>query len=387
MAFPVLLKKLFKNEGAGPELRDDIIPKLDASKLPEDYLPKSGGTVNGAVTIQHGYRGLTQKLPSNSTYTDHAFLDQEGNLYGNIRVTKNAEGATNIGISTNGKDASGGTTWRTLEIGANSDGSSPFIKFNGDAILTRITGLPLTGGTMTGTLKTSSSITKSNDSSYLDVTGATAWNKGAYLSLSGKDSDRGGRFDLSAHDGTNNKVLVGKPDGTLTWGNNNIVRSVNGTSADANGNVSVDISLTKDKVVNALGYTPPTTNTTYSSGTGISIGTDNKVNLATVVTAGNGGPTADASPGFGGTFTVPYFTYDAYGRITARTNRTITLPAKPATELPNIGAKDFSKSFGAGSYSMCSMTVKVSRDAYGRLTAINGSYSSTCSTCQTCDGN
>ena len=68
------------------------------------------------------------------------------------------------------------------------------------------------------------------------------------------------------------------------------------------------------------------TNTTYSAGTGLSL-SSNKFSLATVVTAGNAGPTANASPAFGGSFTVPYITYDAYGRVTGRTNRTITLPA------------------------------------------------------------
>ena len=32
-----------------------------------------------------------------------------------------------------------------------------------------------------------------------------------------------------------------------------------------------------------------------------------------------------------GTFTVPYITYDAYGRVTGTTNRTITLPAAPTS--------------------------------------------------------
>lgn len=36
-------------------------------------------------------------------------------------------------------------------------------------------------------------------------------------------------------------------------------------------NSSGTISLTKDNVISALGYTPPTTNTTYSAGTGISL--------------------------------------------------------------------------------------------------------------------
>lgn len=44
MAFPKLLQKLFQNNGAGDKLNKSIVPDLD-------YLPKSGGTVNGSVTI------------------------------------------------------------------------------------------------------------------------------------------------------------------------------------------------------------------------------------------------------------------------------------------------------------------------------------------------
>lgn len=68
------------------------------------------------------------------------------------------------------------------------------------------------------------------------------------------------------------------------------------------------------------------------------------LSLATVVTAGNAGPTANATPAFGATFTVPYITYDAYGRITGRTNRTVKIPAAPTsvssattvTSVPNV---------------------------------------------------
>ena len=44
MALPKLLQKLFQNNGAGDKLNKSIVPDLD-------YLPKSGGTVNGSVTI------------------------------------------------------------------------------------------------------------------------------------------------------------------------------------------------------------------------------------------------------------------------------------------------------------------------------------------------
>ena len=44
------------------------------------------------------------------------------------------------------------------------------------------------------------------------------------------------------------------------------------------------------------------------------------------VTAGSYGPDKDASPAHAGTFTVPYMTVDAKGRVTAASTKTITLP-------------------------------------------------------------
>lgn len=133
--------------------------------------------------------------------------------------------------------------------------------------------------------------------------------------------------------GDYDKYLRG--DGTwdtpLTVGSN-ITLTVN---KDNDGNeINKTINISKTNVENALGYTinksvPSSakfTDTTYSAGTGLSL-SSNEFSLATVVTAGNAGPTANASPAHGGSFVVPYITYDAYGRVTGRTNRTITLPA------------------------------------------------------------
>lgn len=44
------------------------------------------------------------------------------------------------------------------------------------------------------------------------------------------------------------------------------------------------------------------------------------------VTAGSYGPSSNASPAHGGTFSVPYVTFDAKGRATAASTKTITLP-------------------------------------------------------------
>ena len=54
------------------------------------------------------------------------------------------------------------------------------------------------------------------------------------------------------------------------------------------------------------------------------------------VTAGSYGPSADASPAHKGTFTVPYITVDAKGRVTAASTKTITLPADSNTTYTNM---------------------------------------------------
>lgn len=64
---------------------------------------------------------------------------------------------------------------------------------------------------------------------------------------------------------------------------------------------------------------------TYTAGTGITI-SSGKISHA-AYTSRSGGPTGNASPAFGGTFTVPYITSDGTGHVSGITNRTITIPA------------------------------------------------------------
>lgn len=60
----------------------------------------------------------------------------------------------------------------------------------------------------------------------------------------------------------------------------------------------------------------------------ISSGTLAVARLATSgVTAGSYGPASNASPGMGKGFSVPYITVDTYGRVTAASTKTITLPS------------------------------------------------------------
>lgn len=63
------------------------------------------------------------------------------------------------------------------------------------------------------------------------------------------------------------------------------------------------------------------------AGAGISVTADAVALATSGVTAGNYGPSANASPAHSGTFSVPYITVDTYGRVTGASTKTITLPS------------------------------------------------------------
>lgn len=96
-------------------------------------------------------------------------------------------------------------------------------------------------GTFTG-----NSYYRDVDNSVLRFNGGNTHDGGASLMLYGKNNNHApGVFDLVActkEDASNSKQLIGTPDGMLTWVNKNIVRSVNGALADANGNVEITTS-------------------------------------------------------------------------------------------------------------------------------------------------
>ena len=104
--------------------------------------------------------------------------------------------------------------------------------------------LPLIGGTLTGDFALNGCVIRlANDEQELQIVSGTNRESsfGARLGLRAKNNGSGpGSFHLLAHTDTTEKYLAGYPDGRLTWGDKNIVRSVNGINADENGNVQLD---------------------------------------------------------------------------------------------------------------------------------------------------
>lgn len=118
--------------------------------------------------------------------------------------------------------------------------------------------LPLSGGTMTGNIVVSGDnrgiFQDATDKVMIIAGGTGISNGGSFYAIGGTNSTRPGYFVATARTSDVAGVqLVGKPDGTLTWGDKNIVRSVNGTSADVNGNVTISTSggsVKRDNVIN-----------------------------------------------------------------------------------------------------------------------------------------
>ena len=124
--------------------------------------------------------------------------------------------------------------------------------------------LPLAGGKMSGAIKSQGgdALVASSDSEYIRIAGGSLAEKGAEITLSGKDrTSSPGVFRVKAVNNDASVQLVGSPDGTLTWNGKNIVRSVNGTAADVAGNVAIT------SVQNATNATNATHATTADSAT------------------------------------------------------------------------------------------------------------------------
>ena len=114
--------------------------------------------------------------------------------------------------------------------------------------------LPLSGGTMTGNIRFTNGayITGLNGSEYKSIDVANnGWSVGgAGLTLRKADSPKeSGQFGLMASNGTQSKTLIGTPGGSLMWNGVQLVRSVNGTNADSNGNINIS-SFTFDCSLN-----------------------------------------------------------------------------------------------------------------------------------------
>ena len=158
--------------------------------------------------------GTVTTLAAGASATAEAAISDEGLVTLNLGIPQGANGA-------DGQDGSDGEDAdATAAIDAhNSDASAH------TAIQNKF--LPLAGGTMTGVINRNG-ILAGNPANGGNISlrgGTSSFSNGGALVLYDKDNpDRKGYFLLQAGDGTNIVNFYGKPDGTLIWGNYNVLR-------------------------------------------------------------------------------------------------------------------------------------------------------------------
>lgn len=110
-------------------------------------------------------------------------------------------------------------------------------------------------------------------------------------------------------------------------GQTNVVADTNNDTLTLVGGSNV--TITTDALTDTI--TIASLNTTYTAGTGLSL-SGTTFNHSNAITASNFGDTGiTRTLAFGGTFVVPYVTYDAQGHLVTKSNLTLTLPANPDT--------------------------------------------------------
>lgn len=147
-----------------------------------------------------------------------------------------------------------------------------------------------------------------------------------------------------------------------------------------------NVTITTNDLTDTITIASTDTNTTYTAGTGLSL-SGTTFNHSNAVTAGNFGDTgATRTLAFGGTFIVPYVTYDAQGHLVTKSDLTLTLPANIDT---NWYPTAFAWTGGTTSGPTGSLTgVGMSAVAYGAIPSASGSASGVVTTTtQTFAGN
>lgn len=227
------------------ESHDNIVHKSGAEAIPgyKCFTGDVGKRNNNAdVSV----------VPENNTYSSFDFSDKNNKKYASVVGSTYTDGDVGAILATNrtingveyhsqihvrlDKDGKGYATAPTPAAGDNSTkiATTAFVNNKGKEFL------PLAGGTMSGAIKRAGVFaTGTATDAVVSLHGGTASSDGAGIWLYGKDNTNAGKFILRSADANGNVDLVGYPNGGLFWNGKNIVRSVNGTVADAAGNVAI----------------------------------------------------------------------------------------------------------------------------------------------------
>lgn len=280
---------------------------------------------------------------TNTTYTAGTGLALSGTTFNH----SNAITAGSVGPSTNATLAFGGT-FTVPQVTYDAQGHI-------SAVATRTLTMPAAPTTISGN---AGSATKLATARAISSTGDVTWS----TSFDGSAAATG--TATLAASGVTAAAYGPTANATLAYGGTFLVPQI---TFDAKGRATTAAArtftmpaaptsvsgnagtATKLAVARSISSTGDVTWTTSFDGSANATGTATLANTA--VTAGTYGPTANSSPGYGGTFTVPgSVIVDAKGRLTGITNRTITMPAaQTIPTIPTIDSGTATVYLGSGS--------------------------------------
>lgn len=277
-------------------------------------LPLTGGTLTGAVNMSSkSLSGVSSiDLKPSSTAGNGGLVDFHYNGSSEdytSRIIEDAQGKVNI-IAPNGFTVNDKHLVRSVD-GVLPDNSgnvvSNAVKVTGDQTIggdknftgnITINDDPVVTCSSAGTIlnKGTTIIRQEATDSYTQIFGGDTFLNGAYVRLNGKDEASGGGFVLSTGDGSANKSLTGKPDGTLTWNGKSLLTPTGSVLAFAGSTAPSGFLICDGSAVSRTTYADlfKVIGTTYGTGNGSTTfnlpnySSARMVTSATVAVKGNG---------------------------------------------------------------------------------------------------
>ena len=288
--------------------------KSQITDFPSSIKNPKALTVQGNGTTSISYDGSAAKTLNIKPGTG---ISVSSDTSGNITITN-----TSTNTDTKNTTGSTNTSSKIFLIGATSQAANPqtyshdtaYVGTDGclysNSTKVSVEGhthsyLPLAGGTMTGDITFTGvySTTYPALSNQIYFSGNTDWARILY-EVTASDA---GQLVFETGDDANAKIVF-----------RNKVTS--------GGRYTRQVTIA-DGVISGIG-----SGLTSLNASNISSGTLSADRLATSgATAGSYGPSANATPGYGATFNVPYITVDAKGRVTAISTKTVKIPASDNT--------------------------------------------------------
>lgn len=261
-----------------------------------------GDTIQGTLTAKDGFIG---NLTGNANSATYATQDSAKQNIANTYIKDISANGTTITITKGNNTTSTFSTQDTTYKAASSSNL----------------GLVKVGSNITGAADGTISLTKANVTSALGYTPPTTNTE--YGNFSGATASAAGKSGLvpAPTSGKTNQVL--RSNGT--WSDETVQTTITGNAGSATKlQTARNISITGDTTASAVSFNG-TSNVELST------------TLKDVTTAGTIGSSTNETLTANGTFTIPYVTKDAKGRVTGGGTRTMTMPAAQTSVSGNAG--------------------------------------------------